>query len=279
MAINKVVFGSDTLIDLSGDTVTADKVAPNATFHASDGILQTGTMTYEAIGAAPADHIHTPASIGAMGTGANNGAVGEEYTITIEPDGGSKGYSSIEVKENATGNEQVQIATQRGFRNVISSWLKLMEGEDSPYVELLHQSSGYNGLNICDSNLNDRINLYYDASNDECGMEIFDADGNDITRQVIGAAPALSTPAGGTVNLTLSDNTEYRFTSAVTSLTLTFPPGNFDCWLKFTTGSSITVTFPAGTKYVGGAPTFEASKTYEMSIKDGSVICAEVTTE
>ena len=97
----------------------------------------------------------------------------------------------------------------------------------------------------------------------------------------IGAAASVSkiTPSGGTVNLTIVDNTEYRFSSAVTSLRLTFPSGNFDCWLKFTTGSSITVNFPSGTKYVGGAPTFEASKTYEMSIKDGSVICAEVTTE
>lgn len=105
--------------------------------------------------------------------------------------------------------------------------------------------------------------------------------GDVLTPAQIGAAAAVSrlTPSGGTVNLAVADNTEYRFTSAVTSLTLTFPSGNFDCWLKFTTGSSITVTFPSGTKYVGGAPTFEAGKTYEMSIKDGSVICAEVTTE
>ena len=87
------------------------------------------------------------------------------------------------------------------------------------------------------------------------------------------------TPSGGTVNLTVADNTEYRFSSAVTSLTITFPTGNFDCWLRFTTGSSITVSLPASATYIGGAPTFEASKTYEMSIKDGVVICAEVATE
>lgn len=87
------------------------------------------------------------------------------------------------------------------------------------------------------------------------------------------------TPSGGTVNLTVADNTEYRFSSAVTSLTITFPTGNFDCWLRFTTGSSITVSLPASATYIGGAPTFEASKTYEMSIKDGVVLCAEVTTE
>ena len=87
------------------------------------------------------------------------------------------------------------------------------------------------------------------------------------------------TPSGGTANLTVADNTEYRFSSALTSLTLTFPSGTFDCWLRFTSGSSITVTLPASATYIGGAPTFEASKTYEMSIKDGVVICAEVVTE
>lgn len=86
-------------------------------------------------------------------------------------------------------------------------------------------------------------------------------------------------PTGGTVNLTVADNTEYRFSSSVTSLTITFPSGNFDCWLRFTTDSSITVSLPASATYIGGAPTFEASKTYEMSIKDGVVLCAEVTTE
>lgn len=97
----------------------------------------------------------------------------------------------------------------------------------------------------------------------------------------IGAAAAVSrlTPSGGTVNLTVADNTEYRFSSAVTSLTITFPTGNFDCWLRFTTDSSITVSLPASATYIGGAPTFEASKTYEISIKDGVVLCAEVTTE
>ena len=87
------------------------------------------------------------------------------------------------------------------------------------------------------------------------------------------------TPSGGTVNLTVADNTEYRFSSAVTSLTITFPTGNFDCWLRFTTNSSITVSLPSSATYIGGAPTFDASKTYEMSIKDGVVLCAEVTTE
>lgn len=87
------------------------------------------------------------------------------------------------------------------------------------------------------------------------------------------------TPTGGTVNLTVADNTEYDFSSSVTSLTLTFPNSDFECWMRFTTGDSITVTMPDGVSYIGGAPAFEANKFYEMSIKNWVVICAEVTTE
>lgn len=109
------------------------------------------------------------------------------------------------------------------------------------------------------------------------GNASFDGTAN-ISLAQIGAAAKIKkiAPTGGAAALTLADNTEYRFSSAVTSLTLTFPSGNFDCWLHFTTGSSISVTFPSTATYLGSVPTFEPGKTYEMSIKDGCVICAEV---
>lgn len=43
MAINKVVYGNDTLIDLTSDTVTADKVLDGYTFHDASGTKRTGT--------------------------------------------------------------------------------------------------------------------------------------------------------------------------------------------------------------------------------------------
>jgi len=43
MAINKVVYGNDTLIDLTSDTVTEDKVLDGYTFHDASGTLRTGT--------------------------------------------------------------------------------------------------------------------------------------------------------------------------------------------------------------------------------------------
>lgn len=45
MAINKVEFGGNTLIDLTSDTVTADKLLSGYTAHRADGEQITGTYT------------------------------------------------------------------------------------------------------------------------------------------------------------------------------------------------------------------------------------------
>ena len=45
MAINKVVYGSQTLIDLTADTVTADQLAEGVTAHDKSGTQITGTST------------------------------------------------------------------------------------------------------------------------------------------------------------------------------------------------------------------------------------------
>ena len=70
-------------------------------------------------------------------------------------------------------------------------------------------------------------------------------------------------------NITLADNTEYRLTN-VTTLTLTYPTGNFECWMRlnFAASGDITVTLPAGTGYIGTAPDFKNGETWELSFKD-----------
>ncbi|MBS6475047.1 MAG: hypothetical protein KH354_03585 [Clostridiales bacterium] len=47
MAINKVIYGGNTLIDLTGDTVTADKLLAGYTAHGKDGEAITGTCTFD----------------------------------------------------------------------------------------------------------------------------------------------------------------------------------------------------------------------------------------
>lgn len=47
MAINKVIYGGETLIDLTGDTVTADKILSGFTAHDKGGEPITGTCEYD----------------------------------------------------------------------------------------------------------------------------------------------------------------------------------------------------------------------------------------
>ena len=66
----------------------------------------------------------------------------------------------------------------------------------------------------------------------------------------------------GSITRTLADNTEYIF-SNVSSLAMTYPAGDFSCWISFTvrSGGTATVSFPSGTTYIGDVPsTFEAGK-------------------
>ena len=71
MPISKVVFNNSTLIDLTADTVAADKLLLGYTAHGSDGSLITGT--YEGISVAP--HLVIIAAAGS--------------TITVTKDGSS----------------------------------------------------------------------------------------------------------------------------------------------------------------------------------------------
>ena len=80
---------------------------------------------------------------------------------------------------------------------------------------------------------------------------------------------AVSTKVSTGSNIALADNTEYRLTD-VTTLTLTYPTGNFECWMRlnFAASGDITVTLPAGTGYIGTAPDFKNGETWELSFKD-----------
>ena len=45
--VNKIIYGGKTLIDLTGDTVTEDKLLKGATAHGKDGEVVTGVCTFD----------------------------------------------------------------------------------------------------------------------------------------------------------------------------------------------------------------------------------------
>ena len=46
-AYNKIIYGGQTLIDLTADTATPDKVLNTYTFHKADGTIGTGTCSFD----------------------------------------------------------------------------------------------------------------------------------------------------------------------------------------------------------------------------------------
>lgn len=113
--ISKVVYGGKTLIDLTADTITADKLLSTYTAHDKSGAPITGTCTFDAdtsdATAAVAEILFGKTAyvngVKLTGTMKNNGAVtgtistkAESYTIPIGYHDGS-GKVSISATEQA----------------------------------------------------------------------------------------------------------------------------------------------------------------------------------
>ena len=80
--------------------------------------------------------IISPSQIGAMGIGADNGAVGTKYTTTIEPDTADNAASIIRIKENATGNTRVLIAANTAENNNEVSQIVVRDGTNTGRISL-----------------------------------------------------------------------------------------------------------------------------------------------
>lgn len=76
--------------------------------------------------------------------------------------------------------------------------------------------------------------------------------------------------------IALADNTVY-YLSNVSALTLSYPSdAHWECLIVLTTAASgaVTVTLPASS-YIGSAPSFGNSETWEISIRDGVVVAGK----
>lgn len=111
MAKNKIIYGNEVLIDLTADTVTADKLAEGITAHDKSGEIITGTSTKDSdtsdATAAVAEILEgkTAYARGAKLTGTmpDNGAISEtisekDQTITV-PLGFHDGSGTVSISE------------------------------------------------------------------------------------------------------------------------------------------------------------------------------------
>lgn len=82
MAINKVIYGNTTLIDLTADTVTADKMLSGFTAHDASGATITGTCAFDV------NSTDATVKVAEMLTGKTAYARGTKLTGTMPNNGG-----------------------------------------------------------------------------------------------------------------------------------------------------------------------------------------------
>ena len=119
--VNKVIYGGETLIDLTADTVSPDKVLDGITFHDKSGAYGTGTCTYDsdtsdatvAVAEVLKDKTFYARVTKATGTMPNNGAVTGNITTKAQKLTIAQGYHD--------GSGYVQIATTEQDKIVASN--------------------------------------------------------------------------------------------------------------------------------------------------------------
>ena len=109
--VNKVIYGGKTLIDLTADTVTSDKVLEGITYHDKSGASGTGTCTYDS------DTSDATVAVAEILTGKTAYARGAKITGTMPNKGSVTGNISAKAQKFTIaqgyhdGSGYVQIAT------------------------------------------------------------------------------------------------------------------------------------------------------------------------
>ena len=133
--------------------------------------------------------IISPSQIGAMGIGADNGAVGTKYTTIIEPDTTDEKTSSVKIIDNASGIVRAAIAVKEDPNNAENetSHLILRNNSVNGRISIQSNNIGKKGLRIIDENGVTRVDISHNTNGDTCGFRINDESGNDVTLETIGA--------------------------------------------------------------------------------------------
>lgn len=132
MAYNKIVYGGNTLIDLTGDNVTASDVLSGKTFHGRDGEETVGSM------------VNRGAVTGTIATKAGTYTIQQGY----HSGGGSVGISSVEQAKIIADNIKSGVTILGVLGNYAGEEVKLQSKTANPSTssQTIVADTGYDGL-------------------------------------------------------------------------------------------------------------------------------------
>lgn len=140
MAINKVIYGNDVLIDLTADTITASDLASGVTAHDASGAAITGTSTKDS------DTSQDTALVGEILSGKTAHARGTLLTGTMPNNGAVSGVITTKAQEYSVpqgyhdGSGKVKIDT--------TEQAKIIEGNIKAGVQILGVTGTYTGEGV-----------------------------------------------------------------------------------------------------------------------------------
>lgn len=140
MAINKVIYGNDTLIDLTADTITPSDLASGVTAHDASGAIITGTSTKDS------DTSGDTALVGEILSGKTAHARGTLLTGTMPNNGSVSGTITTKAQEYSVpqgyhdGSGKVKIDT--------TEQAKIIEGNIKAGVQILGVTGTYTGEGV-----------------------------------------------------------------------------------------------------------------------------------
>ena len=119
MAINKVVYGGQTLVDLTNDDVTAADVAEGVYFHSADGTRNVGTMTTSNFVVVERQYanISVPSALYVKIDELSNRIDTTKYDLVSMTTKGWSGVAPLEVVVGSNGNDVYVMGRSQGTIN------------------------------------------------------------------------------------------------------------------------------------------------------------------
>lgn len=140
VGVNKIIYGGQTLIDLTADTITADKLLEGITAHNMSGETITGTCTYDS------DTSDATAAVAEILTGKTAYVRGAKVTGTMPNNGAVTGTISTKAGTYTIpngyhdGSGKVQISS--------TEQAKIIAGNIKSGVTILGVAGSYTGAAI-----------------------------------------------------------------------------------------------------------------------------------